>query len=102
MKTLTTIFAAIFLVTATGAYAAAPKPPDKVTLKAEKSKDGPVAFDHKAHMKIKDGCKKCHGEGKPAKITLGEEKAHKVCIECHKTMAKGPADEKNCAGCHKK
>ncbi len=102
MKTLTTIVAALFLVAATGAYAQAAKPPDKVTLKAEKSKEGPVAFDHKAHMKVKDGCKACHGAAKPAKITLGEEKAHKLCHECHVKMAKGPADEKKCDGCHKK
>ena len=88
--------------TRTGAYAQAAKPPDKVTLKAEKSKDGPVTFDHKAHMKVKDSCKQCHGPGKPQKVTLGEEKAHKVCIECHKTLSKGPADEKKCDGCHKK
>ncbi|HZY05861.1 MAG TPA: cytochrome c3 family protein [Anaeromyxobacteraceae bacterium] len=100
MKTLTTIFAAIFLVAATGAYAQAPKPPDKVTFKAEKSKDGPVTFDHKAHAK--QGCKNCHGEGKPGKITLGEKKAHELCIGCHKEKAKGPGDEKKCDGCHKK
>jgi len=102
VKTLTTIVAALFLVGATGAYAAAPKPPDKVTLKAEKAKEGPVSFDHKAHMKIKDACKTCHGAGKPERITLGEEKAHKLCHECHVKMAKGPADEKKCDGCHKK
>ena len=100
MKTLTTIFAAIFLCAATGAYAQAAKPPDKVTFKAEKSKDGPVTFDHKAHQK--QGCKNCHGEGKPGKIELGEKKAHEMCIKCHKEKAKGPADEKKCDGCHKK
>ena len=100
MKTLTTLVAALFLASATAAYAQAPKPPDKVTLKAAKSKDGPVTFDHKAHAK--QGCKACHGTGKPEKVTLGEEKAHKLCIDCHKEKAKGPADEKKCDGCHKK
>ena len=100
MKTLTTIFAALFLVAATGAYAQAAKPPDKVTFKAEKSKDGPVTFDHKAHSK--QGCAKCHPGGKPGKVTLGEQKAHELCIGCHKEKTKGPADEKNCTSCHKK
>ena len=100
MKTLTTIFAAIFLVAATGAYAQAPKPPDKVTLKAEKAKDGPVTFDHTAHAK--QGCKNCHGAGKPEKLVLVEKKANELCSGCHKEKAKGPADEKNCTSCHKK
>ncbi len=100
MKTLTTLVAAIFLAAAGSAYAQAAKAPDKVILKAEKSKDGPVTFDHKAHMK--QGCKNCHGQGKPEKIALGEQKAHKLCIDCHKEKAKGPADEKNCKACHKK
>ncbi len=100
MKTLTTLVAAIFLAAAGGAYAQAAKPPDKVTFKAEKSKEGPVAFDHKAHAK--QGCKSCHGAAKPAKIALGEEKAHKLCHDCHKEKAKGPADAKKCDGCHKK
>ncbi len=100
MKTLTTLVAAIFLAAAGSAYAQAAKAPDKVTLKAEKSKDGPVTFDHKAHMK--QGCKNCHGPGKPEKIALGEQKAHKLCLDCHKEKAKGPADEKNCGSCHKK
>lgn len=101
MKILTMLVAAIFLAAAGGASAAS-KIPDKVTLKAEKSKEGPVTFDHKAHMKVKDGCKTCHGSGKPEKVTLGEEKAHALCIECHKTAGKGPADPKKCDGCHKK
>lgn len=95
MKTiLSAIVAAAFLVTASTAMAA---PPETVVLKA---KDGNVTFNHKLHMK--QGCKNCHGAGAPAKIELGKDKAHKLCIDCHTEKAKGPADAKKCDGCHKK
>jgi predicted CXXCH cytochrome family protein len=92
---ISTLLAAAVLAVAFPAFGQAP--PDKVTLKA---KDGDVAFDHKLHQK--QGCKNCHGAGKPAKITLEKDTAHKLCLDCHKEKAKGPADEKKCDACHKK
>ncbi len=93
-KILSAVFAITFLVVA-GATMAAP-PPETVVLKA---KTGDVTFNHKAHTK--QGCKNCH-EGKPAKMELNKEKAHALCINCHKEKKAGPQDEKKCAGCHKK
>jgi len=77
--------------------ASAAAPPDTIPLP---SKEGNVAFNHKAHMKA--GCKNCHGEGKPGKIELNKDKAHKLCIDCHKEKKVAVQDEKNCAACHKK
>lgn len=58
---------------------------------------GKVAFPHKAHFKL--GCAKCH-EGAPKKIDINKEVAHdKLCVKCHKAMAKGP---QGCKDCHKK
>lgn len=93
-KLLSAVFAISFLVVA-GAAMAAP-PPETVTLKA---KSGDVTFNHKGHAK--QGCKNCH-EGKPAKFELTKEKAHVLCLNCHKEKKGGPQDEKKCADCHKK
>lgn len=79
---------------ATAALAAAP--PDSVTLKA---KNGNVTFDHKKHSADPASCKGCHGEGTPAKLTLGKEAAHKLCKDCHTAKKKGPT---KCGECHKK
>lgn len=58
---------------------------------------GKVSFPHKAHMKL--GCAKCH-EGTPKKVDINKDVAHnKLCVKCHKEMAKGP---QNCKDCHKK
>lgn len=95
-KILSAVFAVSFLAVAAAAMAA--PPPEKVTLKA---KSGDVTFDHKAHTKQPGGCKNCH-EGKPAKFELTKEKAHVLCMSCHKEKKKGPQDEKKCADCHKK
>jgi predicted CXXCH cytochrome family protein len=92
---LSSIVAVAFLMAATASMAA--PPPETVVLKA---KDGNVTFNHKAHQK--QGCKNCHEGGKPGKIELTKDSAHKLCIDCHKEKAKGPADEKKCDGCHKK
>jgi predicted CXXCH cytochrome family protein len=69
--------------------------PDSVTMKA---KNGDVIFDHKKHSAAGD-CKVCHGEGKPAKLTLDKAAAHKLCITCHKAKTAGPT---KCGECHKK
>jgi predicted CXXCH cytochrome family protein len=93
-KILSALLAVSFLAVASAAIAAAP--PETVTLKA---KSGDVTFNHKAH--VKQGCKSCH-EGKPAKFELTKEKAHALCLNCHKEKKAGPQDEKKCDGCHKK
>jgi len=93
-KILSTLLAVAFVAVASTALAA--PPPAEVVLPA---KEGNVTFNHKAHQS--QGCKNCHGD-KVGKIELNKEKAHTLCINCHKEKAKGPADEKNCAGCHKK
>lgn len=68
---------------------------DTVVLKA---KNGNVTFDHKKHSATGD-CKTCHGEGTPAKLTLGKDAAHKLCKGCHETKKAGPT---KCGECHKK
>jgi predicted CXXCH cytochrome family protein len=66
-----------------------------VTLKA---KNGDVTFNHKTHSTL--DCTKCHADAKGGKIEgLTKDKAHGLCVECHKTSAKGPS---KCAECHKK
>ena len=90
-KYIVGLFAAVALATAS--YAAdAPKGP--VVLKA---KNGDVSFDHSKHADKK--CEVCHEGGKGGKMELGKDKAHGLCLECHKKEAKGPA---KCAECHKK
>lgn len=68
---------------------------DTVVLKA---KNGNVTFNHKKHSATGD-CKSCHGEGTPAKLTLGKDAAHKLCKGCHETKKAGPT---KCGECHKK
>jgi hypothetical protein len=69
---------------------------DTVTLKA---KNGDVTFNHKVHGE-KVGCKACHPEATPAKLTLGgKDPAHKLCQGCHTEKKAGPT---KCMECHKK
>lgn len=68
---------------------------DTVVMKA---KNGDVTFNHKAHGAAVE-CKVCHGEGTPGKLTLGKDKAHKLCKDCHAEKKKGPT---GCKDCHKK
>ncbi len=69
--------------------------PATVTMTA---KNGNVTFDHKKHSASGD-CKVCHGEGTPAKLTLGKDAAHKLCKGCHDAKKAGPT---KCGECHKK
>lgn len=70
--------------------------PDSVTVPA---KNGNVTFSHKGHIATMD-CKTCHGAGTPGKLDLGgKDKAHALCIDCHKAKKAGPV---KCAECHKK
>jgi predicted CXXCH cytochrome family protein len=92
VKIIVSIAAALALVAAAPAFAAAPAEP--VTLKA---KTGDVTFNHKNHPM---DCTKCHADAKGGKIEgFGKDKAHGLCVECHKTGGKGPT---KCAECHKK
>jgi len=68
---------------------------DMMTMKA---KNGDVTFNHKVHGDSM-GCKTCHGEGKPGKLTLDKDSAHKLCKGCHDTKKAGPT---KCFDCHKK
>jgi hypothetical protein len=96
-KTLAALFAAVALSFASTASAAAPAGP--ITLPA---KPGNVTFSHEKHSALK--CTSCHkqeaggdieGIGKDA----NKDKAHAVCLDCHKKEAKGP---QKCGDCHKK
>jgi predicted CXXCH cytochrome family protein len=94
---VTKYFAAMFaaVVVATSAFAAGTGP-ETITLQA---KPGNVTFPHKAHQgKLK--CETCHATAAGGKIEgFGKDKAHALCVECHKKEAKGPT---KCADCHKK
>jgi predicted CXXCH cytochrome family protein len=61
---------------------------------------GKVSFNHKEHQdKLKD-CKLCHENAAGGKIAgFNKDKAHKLCIDCHKKMKAGPT---KCTACHKK
>ncbi len=69
---------------------------DVVVLKA---KIGDVTFNHKKHSADPASCKGCHGDAKPAKLTLTKDAAHKLCKGCHETKKAGPT---KCGECHKK
>jgi len=89
------VLSAMIMVVFAASFALAADAPDTVTLNA---KNGNVAFNHKAHSAAGD-CKSCHGEGTPAKLTLGKEAAHKLCKDCHQAKGAGPT---KCGECHKK
>jgi hypothetical protein len=94
---VTKYFAAMFaaVVVATSAVAAAAGP-ETITLEA---KPGNVTFPHKAHQAALK-CQDCHATAAGGKIEgFGKDKAHGLCVECHKKQAKGPT---KCADCHKK
>ena len=59
---------------------------------------GNVTFNHKVHGETA-GCKACHTEATPAKLTLNKDSAHKLCKGCHDTKKAGPT---KCFDCHKK
>jgi predicted CXXCH cytochrome family protein len=84
------LFAAVF---AFAAYAAAPTAPTVL-----EAKNGNVTFDHAKHATQK--CEACHATAAGGKIEgFGKDKAHGLCVECHKKEAKGP---QKCTECHKK
>jgi len=84
------LFAAVF---AFAAYAAAPTAPTVL-----EAKNGNVTFEHSKHAAQK--CEVCHVTAAGGKIEgFGKDKAHGLCVECHKKEAKGP---QKCTECHKK
>jgi predicted CXXCH cytochrome family protein len=90
MKTLL-MGAMMVIIAASAAFAA-----DTIVLPA---KMGDVKFPHKKHQEALKNCKLCH-EKAPGKIEgFGKDKAHKLCIECHKAKKAGPTV---CKDCHKK
>jgi predicted CXXCH cytochrome family protein len=93
VKLIVSIAAALALVAAAPAFAAAPTGPVKLP-----AKSGDVTFNHKNHDKV--DCTKCHADAKGGKIAgLDKDKGHALCVDCHKTGAKGPT---KCAECHVK
>ncbi|HTN52630.1 MAG TPA: cytochrome c3 family protein [Anaeromyxobacter sp.] len=92
-KYLAALFAALFVAVVANAADA----PASITFPA---KPGNVTFPHKAHQDRGVKCETCHGDAKGGKIAgFGKDKAHALCVECHKKEAKGPT---KCADCHKK
>ncbi len=88
------IAAVVFTLLSAGLVFAA----DIITLPA---KNGDVKFPHKMHQEKLKNCKLCH-EKAPGKIEgFGKDKAHKLCIDCHKSKGAGPVMP-NCKQCHKK
>ncbi len=90
MKKLLAV-ALMIAVAASAAFAA-----DTVVMK---NKRGDVTFNHKKHSADPASCKKCHGDAKPAKLTLGMKPAHELCKGCHIEKNSGPT---RCPECHKK
>jgi DnaJ-class molecular chaperone len=85
--------AALLLATAP---AALPAPPQKVVFKNSK---GDVTLDHTAHLARRAHCATCHGPGVVAKIEGFEmQRAHLVCVGCHRDNARGPILCKDCHG----
>ncbi|MRR33211.1 cytochrome C [bacterium] len=63
------------------------------------AKMGKVTFNHKQHADSLKDCNLCHAKT-PGKIEgFDKDKAHKLCIECHKAKKAGPV---KCGDCHKK
>lgn len=69
--------------------------PEVVTLK---SKFGNVTFQHKIHGQSMS-CSSCHGDTIGPMAPLGKDRAHGLCLACHKTGGAGPT---KCGDCHKK
>ncbi|ACG73386.1 cytochrome c3 [Anaeromyxobacter sp. K] len=94
---MTKYLAALFAALTISVVAVAAEPPATLTLQA---KPGNVTFPHKAHADKLGKCETCHATAAGGKIEgFGKDKAHGLCIECHKKEAKGPT---KCAECHKK
>jgi DnaJ-class molecular chaperone len=87
------LVAAFLLATAPGAL---PSAPHRVVFKNAK---GDVTLDHEAHLARRTRCATCHGPGVVAKIEGFEmQRAHLVCVGCHRNNARGPILCKDCHG----
>ena len=64
--------------------------------KVFKAYNGDVDFNHSKHMGLYP-CTECH-EGPPRNFGLDKQKAHKLCIGCHKKEGAGPV--RHCGECH--
>jgi predicted CXXCH cytochrome family protein len=93
---VTKYLAGLFVAVMVAFSASAAEPPKApITLPA---KNGNVTFEHSKHSQLK--CETCHATAAGGKIEgFGKDKAHGLCVECHKKEAKGPS---KCADCHKK
>lgn len=67
------------------------------------TKMGKVTMPHQKHADTFD-CATCHGEATPGPFELGKDKAHALCMGCHKEKAAAnvPAGPTKCTGCHVK
>src|SRR5689334_9930459 len=82
----------------TAALAALPPPPEKVVFQNRK---GDVTLDHRAHNARLVPCSSCHGPGVVEKIRgpgFEMQRAHMMCVGCHRTVAKGPILCRDCHG----
>jgi len=61
-----------------------------------KAYNGDVDFNHSKHMSLYP-CTECH-EGAPRPFGINKEKAHKLCLGCHKKEGAGPL--RHCGECH--
>ncbi len=61
-----------------------------------KAYNGDVDFNHSKHMGLYP-CTECH-EGPPRQFGINKEKAHKLCLGCHKKEGAGPL--RHCGECH--
>lgn len=61
-----------------------------------KAYNGDVDFNHSKHMGLYP-CTECH-EGAPRPFGINKEKAHKLCLGCHKKEGAGPL--RHCGECH--
>jgi hypothetical protein len=61
-----------------------------------KAYNGDIDFNHSKHMGLYP-CTECH-EGPPRQFGLNKEKAHKLCLGCHKKEGVGPL--RHCGECH--
>lgn len=69
--------------------------PETVVLEAS---FGKVSMPHMRHADAY-ACATCHGDGVPGPFELGKERAHELCIGCHKQEGVGPT---GCRDCHQK
>jgi hypothetical protein len=80
------------------ATSAAVLPPPPLTVVFKNAK-GDVTLDHLAHNARRTPCASCHGPGVVGKIEGFEmQRAHMVCVGCHREQARGPRLCKECHG----